>query len=207
MKLYSFPGSCGLVSNIVLEWAGEPYTVELLKKEDLHQPAYLKINPNGQVPVIDEDGWILNENAAVLSYIADKHPQAKLDGDGTPRGRAEVNRWLGMLNSDVHPAFKPLFGSTDFLGDEKLIAKSHAVALDRLRGLFGIIDKHLTGRDWLAGTTRSIADPYLFVVLTWAHFVKVDLTGYENLKRFEAKMRTDAGVQKALKAQGLEKGH
>jgi glutathione S-transferase len=207
MKLYSFSGSCGLVSNIVLEWAGEPYSVELVKKEDLHAPAFLKINPNGQVPVIEEDGWILNENAAVLSYIADKHPQAKLGGDGTPRGRAEVNRWLGMLNSDIHPAFKPLFGSTDFLADEKLIAKSHANALERLRGLFGLIDKHLAGRDWLAGSARSIADPYLFVVLTWAHFVKVDLSGYENLKRFEAKMRGDAGVQKALKAQGLDKGH
>lgn len=207
MKLYSFSGSCGLVSNIVLEWAGEPYSVELVKKEDLHAPAFLKINPNGQVPVIEEDGWILNENAAVLSYIADKHPQAKLGGDGTPRGRAEVNRWLGMLNSDIHPAFKPLFGSTDFLADEKLIAKSHANTLERLRGLFGLIDKHLAGRDWLAGSARSIADPYLFVVLTWAHFVKVDLSGYENLKRFEAKMRGDAGVQKALKAQGLDKGH
>lgn len=203
MKLYSFPGSCGLVSNIVLEWAGEPYTVELLKKEDLHQPAYLKINPNGQVPVIDEDGWILNENAAVLSYIADKHPQAKLDGDGTPRGRAEVNRWLAMINSDVHPAFKPLFGATSYLGDEAMIEKSKDAARQQLRTWFERLDKHLEGRDWLAGE-RSIADPYLFVTLRWTHAVNVDLGGLANLQAFERRMRADAGVQRALKMQQLD---
>lgn len=202
MQLYAFPGSCALVAHIVLEWIGEPYTLHLLQKEDLAKPEFRKINPNGTVPALEDGGWTLYENAAILHYITDKHPGAGLAGDGTPRGRAEVNRWLGMLNSDVHPAFRPLFGSTAYLGNEAMIARTQEEARRRLRTYFERLDAHLAGREWLA-EKRSIADPYLFVVLTWAHFVKVDLSGLEQLAAFEKRMRADRGVQKALRDQHL----
>lgn len=203
MKLYSFSGSCALGANIVLEWIGQPYELQLLQKDELASPAIRALNPNGQVPILVDDGWALNENAAVLNYLADKFPAAKLGGEPTPRGRAEVNRWLAMVNSDVHPAFKPLFGTTSYLGDEAMIEKSKDAARQQLRTWFERLDKHLEGRDWLAGE-RSIADPYLFVTLRWTHAVKVDLDGLANLKAFERRMRADPGVQRALKMQKLD---
>lgn len=203
MKLYSFSGSCALATHIVLEWIGKPYTVQLMQKDDLSKPDYLKLNPNHQVPTIDEDGWVLYENAAILNYLADKYPEAGLGGDGTPRGRAEVNRWLAIINSDMHPAFKPLFGTTNYLDDPTMIAKTHDNARARLRVYFEQMDKQLGKHEWLAGT-RSIADPYLFVLLRWAKGVKVDLSGLDNLKQFEQRMRADAGVQNALKGERLD---
>lgn len=203
MKLYSFSGSCALATHIVLEWIGKPYTVQLVQKDDLSKPDYLKLNPNHQVPTIDEDGWVLYENAAILNYLADKYPDARLGGDGTLRGRAEVNRWLAIINSDMHPAFKPLFGATSYLDDAAMIAKTHDNARQRLRVYFEQMDRQLGKHDWLAGT-RSIADPYLFVLLRWAKGAKVDLSGLENLKQFEQRMRADASVQKALKAERLD---
>jgi glutathione S-transferase len=203
MKLYSFSGSCGLATNIVLAWSGKPYQVQLFEKDDLTTPEMRKLNPVGKVPILDENGWILYENGAVLNYLADKFPEAKLAGDGTPKGRAEVNRWLAVINSDVHPAFKPLFGTTNYLGDLAAIEKTHAQARKELRRLFELFDSQLSKRDWLAGS-RSIADPYLFVTLRWAHAVKIDLAGLENLKKFEQRMRADAGVQKALKDENLD---
>jgi glutathione S-transferase len=203
MKLYSFPGSCALGANIALEWIGQPYELQLVQKDDLASPAIRALNPNGQVPILVDDGWALNENAAILNYLADKFPDAKLGGDPTPRGRAEVNRWLAMINSDVHPAFKPLFGATSYLGDEAMIDKSKVVARQRLRTWFERLDKQLEGRDWVAGE-RSIADPYLFVTVRWTHAVKVDLGGLANLKAFERRMRVDPGVQRALKMQKLD---
>ena len=158
MKLYSFPGSCALGANIVLEWIGQPYELQLLQKDDLASPAIRALNPNGQVPILVDDGWALNENAAILNYLADKFPAAKLGGEPTPRGRAEVNRWLAMINSDVHPAFKPLFSATGYLGDEAMIDKRKDAARRQLRTWFERLDKHLEGRDWLAGE-RSIALP------------------------------------------------
>jgi len=206
MKLYSFSGSCALGANIVLEWIGQPYELQLLQKNDLASPAIRALNPNGQVPILDDDGWALNENAAILNYLADKFPAAKLGGEPTPRGRAEVNRWLAMINSDVHPAFKPLFGATSYLGDEAMIEKSKDAARQQLRTWFERLDKHLEGRDWLAGE-RSIADPYLFVTLRWTHAVNVDLGSLANLQAFERRMRADPGVQRALKMQKLDQTH
>ena len=92
MQLYSFPGSCALASQIALEWSGLPYSLEMIKKEDLDQARFRQLNPSHHVPIFEGDGWVLDQNAAILTYIADLAPAAKLDGDGTPLGRAEVNR-------------------------------------------------------------------------------------------------------------------
>jgi glutathione S-transferase len=203
MKLYSFSGSCALATHIVLTWIGKPFEVRFIQKEDLAKPEMRKLNPNGQVPILDEDGWVLYENAAILGYLADKFPEAKLGGDGTLRGRAEVVRWLAVINSDMHPAFKPLFGTTGYLGDEAMIEKTKDNARQRLRVYFELMDKQLGKHDWLAGA-RSVADPYLFVLVRWSRAVKIDLSGLENLKKFEQRMRADPGVRKALKEERLD---
>ncbi|HEX7338655.1 MAG TPA: glutathione S-transferase N-terminal domain-containing protein [Rhodanobacteraceae bacterium] len=206
MKLYSFAGSCALATHIVMAWIGKPYEVQMIQKDDLAGPAMRKLNPLGKVPILDTGDGVLYENDAILHYLAETSPEARLLGDGTPRGHAEVNRWLAVINSDVHPTFKPLFGATAYLEDETAIAKTQDNARQQLRGYFEVLDKQLEGREWLAGT-RSIADPYLFVVLMWTGFVNVDLSGLANLAAFTKRMRADAGVQRALKEQGLDKGH
>lgn len=203
MKLYFTPGACSLSDHIVLEWIGQPYEAVLVPREQRKAPEYLKINPNGAVPAFEDGGWILTQNAAILNYLADTHPEAGLVGDGSLRSRAEVNKWLGFLNADVHPAFRPLFGSTAYLGDEATIEKTRGQARSKLRVLFGTFDAQLAGNDWLAGNRRSIADPYLFVVLRWAKAMHVDLAGFDNLERFFNAMLADHGVQAAMTAEGL----
>lgn len=201
MKLYSFPGSCGLAAHIVLEWTGQPYALELMDKADLASPAFRALNPNGAVPVLEHEGWVLFENAAILNYLADLHPESGLLGDGSPRGRAEVERWLAMINSDVHPTYKPLFGGTSYL-DAAGFEQTQDHARQRLRHYFEHLNSQLDGREWLTGQ-RSIADPYLFVTLMWAGLVGVDLQGLEHLAAFSQRMRADESVQKALTGQGL----
>jgi glutathione S-transferase len=202
MKLYYSPGACSLADHIALQWIGQPYEAIRVSREDRKTPAYLKINPAGAVPAFEQDGWVLTQNAAILNYLADSCPQAGLGGDGTPKGRAEVNKWLALVNSDIHPAFHPLFGSTAYLGDETLIDKSKDVARTKLRGLFERVDAQLAGKDWISGN-RSIADPYLYVVSRWAKAQGIDLTGLDNLVRFVARMEADSAVQKVLKDEGL----
>lgn len=201
MKLYYLPGACSLADHIVLEWIGEPYEAEAVPREQL-KGEYLKINPNGAVPALDVDGWILTQNVAILGFLADEFPDSNLGGDGTPRSRAEINRWLGYINADLHPAFKPFFGSTAYLEDDAIIARTKDAARQNLRSLFGKADKQLDGREWLAGT-RSIADPYLYVLLRWARAQKVDLAGFGNLAAFTRRFEGDPAVQKVLKDEGL----
>ena len=202
MKLYTSPGACSLADHIALQWSGAPYEAQVVSRDDRKQPWFQTLNPAGAVPVLTEGDWALTQNAAILNYIADKFPAAKLGGDGSPESRAEVNSWLGFLNADVHPAFKPIFGSTSYLGDQAFIDKSHENARKQLRGLFERIDAQLAGKDWLTGS-RSIADPYLFVVAQWAKKTGVDLSGLDNLATFDKRMAADPGVQAAMRDEGL----
>ncbi|HSR64195.1 MAG TPA: glutathione S-transferase N-terminal domain-containing protein [Xanthomonadaceae bacterium] len=197
MKLYYTPGACSLADHITLEWSGLAYEAVRVPRDKRHSAEYLAINPAGAVPALEDGGWILTQNAAILQYIADRAPRAALAGDGTPRSRAEVNRWLGLINSDLHPAFKPLFGATNYLDDANTIEKTRTDARAKLRALFERIDRQLMGREWIAGL-RSIADPYLFVVTRWAKGSNVDLRGLDNLERHFRRMHEDAGVRRAL---------
>lgn len=203
MKLYYSPGTCSLADHIVLEWIGQPYDTAKLTREQMKAPEYLKVNPAGAVPAFEDDGWVLTQNVAILNYLTDKFPDAGLHGDGTPKGRAEVNKWLAFANSDVHPTFNALFGGTGYLEDEAVVEKTKAAARKKLRGLFEHADKQLADHDWIAGT-RSIVDPYLFVVTRWAKSMGVDLSGLSNLERFFNAMKADSAVGRVLKEQGLD---
>jgi glutathione S-transferase len=202
MKLYYAPGACSLATHIVLEWIGKHYDLEQVDIHGKKSPELLEVNPAGAVPVIEDDGWVLTQNSAILNYLADVYPEARLGGDGSPRSRGEVNRWLGLVNSDVHPAYKPLFGATGYLEDEAAIEKAKGNAKAAIRSKFEIIDKQLEGRDWLVGE-RSIADPYLFVMLRWAKAMDVDFSDLEGLSGLFQRMHDDAAVKKVLEAEGL----
>jgi len=202
MKLYYSPGACSLADHIVLEWIGRPYEAVRVSRDERKSPAFLELNPAGAVPVLQDGDWVLTQNSAILNFLADSFPEAALGGDGTPKGRAEVNRWLSFVNSDVHPAFKPLFGATAYLEDEAAIDKTRDAARKSLRGLFERADAQLADNEWIAGD-RSIADPYLYVVTRWAKAQDVDLSGLDNLARFSARMEADPAVRKALAEEGL----
>ncbi|NYT85978.1 glutathione S-transferase family protein [Pollutimonas harenae] len=201
MKLYYLPGACPLASNIAFEWAGQPYELQLVSREALKQPEYLALNPLGAVPTLVDGDFVLTQSAAILEYIAELNPSAKLMPD-TPRGRAEVRRWLGLCNADLHRTFGNIFGAQALASTEEfqneLIAKSSA----KLRQLFAVADKQLESQDWIAGT-RSIADTYLYTLLRWTRAKKVDISDMKNLWAFYDRMEQDPGVQAALKAQGL----
>ncbi|MFG3446991.1 MULTISPECIES: glutathione S-transferase N-terminal domain-containing protein [unclassified Stenotrophomonas] len=202
MKLYSKPGACSTADHIALQWTGQPFEVELLDKDTLKAPAYLAINPAGSVPTLVDGSFVLTQNAAIMGYIADSYPQAGLGGDGSPQQRAEANRWLAFVNSDVHPAFSPLFAPAKFIADDGQYDAIRDAARKRLRGLFETANRQLADKPWLAGF-RSYADAYFYITLRWAAGAKVDLTGLDNLAAFKTRMEADTGVQAALKAEGL----
>ncbi|HET8703813.1 glutathione S-transferase family protein [Castellaniella sp.] len=202
MKLYYFPGACSLAAHIVLEWIGKPYETIRLTREQTKEADYLALNPLGAVPTLVDGDFVLTQSAAILDYLAELNPEARLQGD-TPRERAETRRWLGLCNSDLHKTFSLVFVPTFYSGGDEALGKTVAdKATEKLQGLFAIVNDRLRGRDWLTGR-RSIADAYLFVLLKWADAKQVSLTGLDELRAFQARMRADAGVRVALKAQGL----
>ncbi len=202
MKLYYSPGACSLADHIVLEWIGKPYEAVKVTRDDRKKPDFLAINPAGAVPALEHDGWVLTQNSAILNYLADVYPESGLGGDGTAKSRAEVNKWIAFSNSDVHPAFHPLFGSTAYLEDDATIEKTKDAARAKVRTLFERADAHLADREWLAGS-RSVADPYLYVTYRWALNNGIDIAGLDHLAAFVSRVEADASVQKVLKDEGL----
>lgn len=201
MKLYHMRGACSLADLIVLHWTGTSHELVPMTIDTIKLPDYLAINPGGNVPLLIHDDFVLTENVAILGYLADLHPQAQLAGDGTPRGRAEVMRWLAFLNADVHKAFKPLFSPARFLDRRDLDDDLADIARRHVRHYLERLDAALAGREWLTGQ-RSIADPYLYVVLGWARDKGADMAGLDALASFHARMSRDPGVRAALLAEG-----
>jgi glutathione S-transferase len=202
MKLYTKPGACSTADHIALQWTGQPFEVQVMTRDAMKAPAFLAINPAGAVPAIEDGDFVLTQNAAIMGYIADSYPAARLAGDGSAQQRATAARWLAFVNSDLHPAFLPLFAPARFSEDAGDHAALKEAAHKRLRALFESADRQLEGKQWLAGF-RSYADPYLYITLRWADGQKIDLAGLDNLAAFKHRMEADEGVRKALQAEGL----
>lgn len=202
MKLYYMPGACPLATHIVLEWIGQPYETQAVSRKELKQPEFLALNPVGSVPVLVDGDLVLTQSAAILEYLAEKHPEAALMPDSIPQ-RAETRRWLGFVNADLHKAFGLAFGKAGFSSDSTVQDAIAAGGIAKALELFGILDKHLEGRQWVTGT-RSIVDPYLYTIIRWADVLKVDLSSLANIVAFRDRMNADAGVKAALQAEGLQ---
>jgi len=197
LKLYYFPGACSLADHIVLKWTGVDHTTVRLDRGTIKSPEYLALNPNGTVPFLVDGDFTLTENAAILRYVAEARPEAALLGEHCRRGRAEVVRWTAFLNSDVHGAFKPIFGPTLYYPDATMADVVVEQARERVGAYLQRIDEQMEGKSWLTGT-RSIADPYLFVMLRWANGTGIPVGQFRNLSGFFTHMHADAGVQAAI---------
>ena len=185
MKLYGLPGACSLVDHITLEWTGKPYEYEIVARDGLKKPPFTDINPMGAVPALVDGDIALTQNVAILEYIAEQYPEAKL------------------LNSDLHKTFSMLFGAARMVSTEAGQEELRKNATDRIKEMFALINKRLEGREWL-GEARSVADAYLYVILRWAGAFKMDLSAFPNIQAHFARMQADKGVQAALAAEGLK---
>ncbi len=194
MKLYYSPGACSLADHIALHEAGLPFELVKvdLKTHKLEDGrSYREINPKGAVPAIQfDDGEVLTENLAILSYVGDQKSEL------TPHGRLGRYRLLEMLSylaSELHKAFHPLFDTAATEAEKKQARTSVEEKLEYLA-------TKLQG-PYLFGAHVSVADPYLFVMLTWAKKLKVAVP--EKLAVFSERMRERDAVKLALTHEGL----
>ena len=199
MKLYYSPGACSLSPHIVALEAGVPFTlvkVQMNDKKTSDGKDFNTINPKGYVPALELDGGdVLTEGTAIVQYLADQKPATGLlPASGLPRYR--VVEWLGFINSELHKTFGGLFnpGATD-------AEKQNAVGT--LNKRFKYVDQQLAGKDYLTGGAFTVADAYLFVVMGWAGFLKIDLGPYSNITAFLGRAGSRPKVQEAMKAEGL----
>ena len=202
MKLYTLPGACSTADHIALHWSGLPFKTAIVARGGAVAAELRLIHPVGTVPLLVDGDFVLTQNAAILGYVADRAPRARLLGDGSARQRAEATRWLMFSNADIQPVFGTFFEPGLFIDDEQRFDALHARARRRLRDAFERADARLDGRDWLAGF-RSAADAHFYIMLRWAAMFRIDLDRLPNIPAFIARMESDAGVRAALAAEAL----
>jgi len=194
------PGACSLAANIALREAGIPF--DLVKvSHHTHKTAdgvdLNEINSKGYVPaLVLDNGELLTENAALLPYIADLEPSAQLAPPNGTLERYRLVEWLAFINSELHKSFSPLF-APNAPEDMKKYARGN------LAKRLAWVSERLGSNSYLLGERFTVADSYLFVVLSWSGHVAVDLSPWPNLKAFQERIAARPHVIEALTSEGL----
>jgi glutathione S-transferase len=202
MKLYYSPGACSLSPHIVLREAGLPFTAVAVGLRDKSMEGggdFRTVNDKGYVPVLQfDDGAILTEGPAIVQYIADQAPASGLAPANGTLARYRLQEWLNFISTELHKQFSPLFAP-----DMPDAVKDAQRA--KLGARFDWIVGKLGSQPYLMGDSFTIADAYLFTVLSWTKWVGIDLAQWPALAAYSARVAARPKVQEALKAEGLVK--
>lgn len=206
MKLYYSPGACSLAAHIVLHELGEPFeAVAVRLADDDHlQPDFLRVNPRGLLPVLDADGFILTESAAILTWLAQRAPgQGLWPAPGT-EAAARCSEWLAWIASGLHIGFAQIWRGERFCSD----AATHAAIADtgrtRIATMFADVETRLAGRPWACGEHYSVADAYLLPFWRWGDRLGFGMqTHYPAWTNHTLRLGERPAVQRALAAEGI----
>ena len=194
MTLYVSPCACSMSCHIAFEEAKLKFEPMISKWDEVK-----KFNPQGAVPVLQlDDGKILTQNLAILTYAADLSPASDLLPKVGTFERAETYKWASFVASDLHPAFSPLFGEDTPENERK-------ESVDYIYGLLDIAEAHLTGKTYLAAEHFTIADAYMFTVYNWTRGLKIPTDKYRNLNAYAGRIAERPAVQAVMKREGLLK--
>jgi glutathione S-transferase len=200
MKLYYTPGACSLAVHIVLHETGLPFSLErvdLSKHETEQTIDFYRINPKGAVPVLElDDGTRLTEGPVICQYLCDLAGRPDLMPEAGDMARYRVMEWQNYITSELHKTAGALFNPA-------LQAEAREQFADAVVKKFAWVSQQLRGKSYLTGEVFTAADAYLFVIASWAPYLKFDLGGCSELQAFMQRVGERPAVQAALNAEGL----
>lgn len=186
MKLYYCPGACSLTQHILLCMSGLDFTLErvdLKTHETEHKRNFFDINPRGQVPTLElDDGNILTENIAIAQYIADKAPTANLLAPIGNNERYQTISWLSFVGTELF---------------HTILQSKNETVLNALKTKLTYINNRLKNHHFIATDHFTIADAYLYVILTWRKY-NTELPEYPAIDNYMQRIEKFPEVKKAL---------
>jgi glutathione S-transferase len=200
LKLYFAPGTCALATHIALAEAGADYTAERIdfKTNQQQSPEYLAINPKGRVPALVTDRGVLTENPAMLAYIAQSFPKAKLAPLDDPYAFAQVQSINSYLSSTVHVAHSHKGRGYRWATEESSFADMKKTLPKSMGAVFGLLEQNMLKGPWMMGESYTICDPYLFTLTGWLEGDGVDIATLPKVADHFKRMKDRPAVQKAL---------
>lgn len=200
MKLYFTPAACSLAVHISLREAGFKFELEKVNLDNKKTESgldFLQINPKGYIPALQlDDGQVLTEDQVILQYVADLKPESRLAPAFGTMERYRLMEWLAFISTEVHKSFGPFWTP-----NTPEMTKQNALGL--LTRRFDYLVATLGDKPWLMGDSYTVADAYLFTVLRWTDYHKIDLSKWPLLIEFMERVAARPPVQEAMRAEGL----
>jgi glutathione S-transferase len=198
--LYYAPNTCSLASHIALEDAGAKYELRRVDfgKTEQQSPNYVVINPKARVPSMITPRGILTETPAMLAFIAQSFPEARLAPIDDPFAFAEIQSFNNYLCSTVHVAHAHRMRGQRWVDDPAAIVAMQRKVPQSIGACFELIERQLLKGPWVMGDTYTIADPYLFTLAQWLEGDGVDLSRIPRVIDHRSRMLERPNVKKAV---------
>jgi glutathione S-transferase len=209
LTLHYYPGNASLTPHMLLEELGVPFRLELVDRtKDAHKsPEYLKLNPNGLIPVLVDGDLVLYETAAICLHLVDTHPQARLAPPvGTPQRAHFYKRLIWLTNTMQAMLMHYFYG-------ERLVDEGNASATAQIKAhaevnvgrMLDQLDAELAahGQPWLLGADYSAVDPYALMLCRWTRGFKRPARSLPALGPYLQRVLQRPAVQRAFDQEGL----
>lgn len=199
-QLYIAPGTCARVACIALEEIGEDFETVVIRfmKGEHKSPDYRKLNPKGKVPALAIDGHHLTENVAIISYLNERNPEAKLmPTASTLAEKAQHLADLVYCASTLHPIVTRI-RMAPFIAGPDCAGRVWQGGCDAMTENFDLIEKRLGDREWWYGDEWSAVDAYLYWVFWRVQGAEFDVSPYPGFRDHAARMEARPAVQRTL---------
>jgi len=199
LKLYYAPGTCALASHITLKESGLDFTVERIDTRNSQQttPAYLAINPKGRVPALVTDRGILTENPAILAYVAQCAPAAKLMPSDAFEF-AQAQSFNSYLCSTVHVNHAHKGRGARWATEQSSFDDMKRKVPESMAAAFALIERGMVKGPWVMGEQYTACDAYLFTLTGWAEADGVDMAKLPKVAAHRQRMSERPAVQQVL---------
>ena len=200
LKLYYFPGTVAFATYITLEEAGADYEairVDFMKGEQT-KADYLAVNPKGRVPALITEQGILTETPAILLYLAQMYPAAKLAPLNDFYKLAQMQSFNSYLCSTLHVAHAHKQRGSRWANEESSFEDMKRKVPETVGACFRLIETEMFKGPWVMGEDYSTADAYLFTVGRWMEGDTLNIADYPKLEAHRARMKDRPAVQRAL---------
>jgi glutathione S-transferase len=201
MKLYEFPPTRSIRARWTLQELGVPFEsviVDLTAGEH-RRPEFLEVNPAGKLPVLVDGDLVLTESVAIVLYLADKYPEKGL-APREPAERARLHKWLLFTVTELEQPLWRISRHTALYPKERRLPAEVPIARDDFQAMAAVAEEHMRGREFVVGSSVTVADFVLAYTLDWANEVKL-LDPFSNLQRhFEAMYRRPSAPPRIAEA-------
>jgi glutathione S-transferase len=200
LTFYYSPDSCALASHIALEEAGASFTLRRIdfSRTEQKSPAYLAINPKARVPAIVTPRGVLTETPAMLAFIAQSFPDARLAPLDDPFAFAQLQAFNVYLCSTVHVAHAHRMRGYRWADDPAAHVAMQKKVPQSVGECYALIEQKMLRGPWVMGEQYTIADPYLYTLAQWLEADGADVATIPRVVDHRARMKERPAVKKAI---------